>query len=178
MKLTAAVLMMAMAAGSAWAQAPAKKKAPASQAVSGETAAAPASPTKSKTAARPAAKAEAAQAAPAAAATKYAGKRDPFISPVVARMGTGPGTTCTTGKRCLVVDQLSLRGVVRTPNGWIAVVANTANKAYFLRENDPIFNGYVLKITGDSVVFKENVLDNLGRQTTREVVKKVNAPAV
>lgn len=169
MKLTASVLMIAMAAGSAWGQAPARKKAPASQAVSGEA-----------VAPMPAAKPAAAKPAAAAPAeiSKFAGKRDPFISPVVARLAGGPGASCTTGKRCLVVDQLSLRGVVRTTSGWIAVVANQANKAYFLRENDPIFNGYVLKITGDSVVFKENVLDNMGRQSSREVVKKVNAPAV
>ena len=37
----------------------------------------------------------------------------------------------------------------------IAVVVNSLNKAYFLRENDPVFNGFVVKITGDSIIFKE-----------------------
>jgi hypothetical protein len=41
-----------------------------------------------------------------------------------------------------------------------------------LRENDPVFNGYVVKITGDSVVFQETVQDKLGKTFTREVVKK------
>jgi len=59
----------------------------------------------------------------------------------------------------------------------IAVVANSINKAYFLHENDPVFNGYVVRITGDSVVFKENIVDRIGRQGTREVVKKVTAPS-
>jgi hypothetical protein len=42
---------------------------------------------------------------------------------------------------------------VKSENGMIAVVTNALNKAYFLRENDPVFNGYVLKINVDSIVF-------------------------
>ena len=102
-------------------------------------------------------------------------RRDPFVSPVVTRI---ENTSCTTGKRCLTPGQMSLKGVVRSENGMIAVVVNSMNKAYFLRENDPIFNGYVLRITGDSVVFRENFQDNLGHPRTREVVKKISTPAV
>jgi hypothetical protein len=110
------------------------------------------------------------------AAKLDANKRDPFLSPVVARI-SGP-TNCTGGKKCLAIDQIALKGVVRSDNGMIAVVTNAANKAYFLRENDPVFNGYVLKITGDSVTFKETVQDNLGHRSTRDVVKKIFTPAV
>ena len=70
------------------------------------------------------------------------GKRDPFISPVSTASGTAlPASNCASGKRCLVIDQLVLRGVVKTATGMIAVVANSINKAYFLRQNDPVFNG-------------------------------------
>ena len=110
------------------------------------------------------------------AAKRDANKRDPFLSPVVARI-SGP-TNCTGGKKCLAIDQIALKGVVRSDNGMIAVVTNAANKAYFLRENDPVFNGYVVKITGDSVTFKETVEDNLGHRSTRDVVKKIFTPAV
>jgi len=58
------------------------------------------------------------------------------------------------------------------------VVVNAMEKAYFLRENDPVFNGYVVRITGDSVVFKENIRDRLGKPLTREVTKKIITPAV
>jgi len=106
------------------------------------------------------------------------GKRDPFISPISTATGTAlPASNCSSGKRCLVIDQLVLRGVVKTANGMIAVVANSVNKAYFLRENDPVFNGYVVRITGDSVVFKENTVDRIGHQGTREVVKRVTTPS-
>ena len=106
------------------------------------------------------------------------GKRDPFISPISTATGPAlPASNCSSGKRCLVIDQLVLRGVVKTANGMIAVVANSVNKAYFLRENDPVFNGYVVRITGDSVVFKEHTVDRIGHQATREVVKKVTTPS-
>ena len=41
-----------------------------------------------------------------------------------------------------------------------------------------MFNGYVVKITGDTVVFRENVMDRVGKQSTRDVVMKVVAPVV
>src|SRR5205807_3800928 len=84
------------------------------------------------------------------------GKRDPFFSPVVQQAG---GSGCSTGKKCLEIGQINLRGVVKSDTGFIAVVTNSLNKAYFLRENDPVFNGYVVRITGDSVVFQETVQD-------------------
>jgi Tfp pilus assembly protein PilP len=103
------------------------------------------------------------------------GRRDPFISPVVSHAG---GSGCSTGKKCLEIGNVNLRGVVRSEGGFIAVVSNGLNKAYFLRENDPVFNGYVMKITGDSIVFQETLQDRLGKTFTREVTKKITTPAV
>jgi hypothetical protein len=132
-----------------------------------------------KNTAKPAAQpAEAAAPAPEAKAKKMItaeGRRDPFLSPVV-NSPSGPG--CSTGKRCLAIDQIIVRGVVKSETGMIAVVVNAMNKAYFLKENDPVFNGYVMKITGDSVVFRETYQDKLGKEFTREVVKKLTTPAV
>jgi Tfp pilus assembly protein PilP len=120
--------------------------------------------------------APAAKAAPKPEEKKWAmnGKRDPFFSPVVQQQGSG----CSTGKKCLDIGAINLRGVVKSDTGFIAVVTNNLNKAYFLRENDPVFNGYVVKITGDSVTFQETLQDKLGKPFTREVVKKIFTPAV
>ena len=104
------------------------------------------------------------------------GRRDPFLSPVVNRSMVGSG--CSSGKRCLSIGDVNLKGVVRSDAGMIAVVVNALNKAYFLRENDPVFNGYVVKITDNSIVFKETMQDKLGKSFTREVTKKIITPAV
>lgn len=133
---------------------------------------------KQEAAKSPAPATEAAAPAPEAKEKKMItaeGRRDPFLSPVVSSPN-GPG--CSTGKRCLAIDQIVVRGVVKSDTGMIAVVVNAMNKAYFLKENDPVFNGYVMKITGDSVVFKETYQDKLGKDLTREVVKKLTTPAV
>jgi Tfp pilus assembly protein PilP len=105
------------------------------------------------------------------------GQRDPFVSPVVNRSMLGSGCN-TGGKRCLAIDQINLKGVVKSDTGMIAVVVNALDKAYFLHENDPVFNGYVVKITGDSIIFKETFQDKLGKSFTKEVTKKITTPAV
>jgi hypothetical protein len=104
------------------------------------------------------------------------GRRDPFLSPVVNRSMVGSG--CSVGKRCLAIGEINLKGVVKSDVGMIAVVVNALNKAYFLRENDPVFNGYVVRITGDSIIFRETVQDRLGKPFTRDVTKKITTPAV
>src|SRR5437868_4588682 len=48
-----------------------------------------------------------------AAAKRDFAKRDPFLSPVVSRLG-GPGSGCSGGKRCLAADSISLRGIVKS----------------------------------------------------------------
>jgi Tfp pilus assembly protein PilP len=150
-----------------------------------KTAAKATAPAKTATATKISAVAKPAEAAKSAEAPKppkpeekkwaMSGKRDPFFSPIVqAPSGSG----CSTGKKCLEIGQINLRGVVKSENGFIAVVTNSINKAYFLRENDPVFNGYVVRITGDAVVFQETVQDKLGKPSTHEVTKRIVTPAV
>jgi hypothetical protein len=89
--------------------------------------------------------------------------------------GGGPGSNCTTGKRCLSIPELVLEGTVRDISGkMIAIVANSGHRTYTLRENDQLFNGSVEKITTDSIIFREFVKDAAGRESAREVIKKVS----
>jgi Tfp pilus assembly protein PilP len=107
------------------------------------------------------------------------GRRDPFVSPIVSKDGISrPAPNCTSGKRCLVIPELVLQGTVKDTSGkMMAVVANSIRKTYFLRENDQVFQGSVEKITSDSIIFREYVKDALGRETAREVVKKLVPPS-
>jgi hypothetical protein len=107
------------------------------------------------------------------------GRRDPFVSPIVSKDGISrPAQNCTSGKRCLVIPELVLQGTVKDTSGkMMAVVANSVKKTYFLRENDQVFQGSVEKITSDSIIFREYVKDALGRETAREVVKKLVPPS-
>ena len=206
MKARTIALLWVMASGMAMAQAapPSQKVAPDSKPAAAKPAmtkakpaAAPASPAaapmkpaaRSPMAAKPAMAHAKAMAKPAANKVKKAAmpttttakaapaKRDPFVSPIREQGAMGP--SCTTGKKCLAINSIVLRGIVKSQAGMIAVVESSTRRiSYFLRENDPVFNGYVVKITGDTVVFRENVMDRLGKQSTRDVVMKVVAPVV
>jgi len=78
------------------------------------------------------------------------------------------------GKRCLFIPELELKGIAKDTDGqMMAVVVSTTHRAYFLRENDQVFNGSVQKITSDSVIFREFATDHLGRETAHEVVKRI-----
>jgi hypothetical protein len=103
-----------------------------------------------------------------------AGRRDPFLS-IVRSMPAGPaGPTCSVGKSCLYIPDLELKGIAKDTEGqMLAVVVSNTHRAYFLRENDQVFNGSVQRITNDSVVFREFATDHLGRETAHEVVKKI-----
>ena len=78
----------------------------------------------------------------------------------------------------MIIAQVVLKGTVKTKEGMIAMVENAAKKQYNLRENDQVLNAYVLKITGDSIVFRETVRDLLGKTTNKDVVKRVTVPAI
>ena len=102
------------------------------------------------------------------------GRRDPFVSPIRIGGSNTPVPNCTTGKRCLAIPELVLQGTIKDMTGkMMAVVANSTKHTYFLRENDQVFNGSVEKITSDSIIFREYVKDPMGRETAREVVKKL-----
>jgi hypothetical protein len=75
----------------------------------------------------------------------------------------------------LVIGQLLLQGIVRQDrtNTMIAVVTNYTKRAYFLRENDTVYNGLVNKITPDAVYFSEKYLDQSGQASSREVIKRM-----
>ncbi len=113
------------------------------------------------------------------------GKRDPFkvptaFSPKISNGGpmeSAPGGALPPGVRGLLISQLRLEGVVREQiaNKMIAVVTNDTRRAYFLTENESVYNGVVSKITPDAIYFKENVLDANGRVTTREVMKRLGS---
>ena len=193
MKKIATISTMILAAGLALSAQTTQKKpvTPASQSPSTTAtpakSATPAKTTTTKTAAKPTtakapAKTTTATAKPAAAKPAAKpdtgedlgkGKRDPFVSPVITRIVGPNGPVCSSGPHCLVIDQVKLQGTVKTEKGWIAVLANPANKVYYLRANDAMFDGYIERIDANSVVFKQDVLDAMGRKTQREVVKSV-----
>jgi Tfp pilus assembly protein PilP len=105
-------------------------------------------------------------------------RRDPFES-LVARQQAQKNATAALppGKAGLQVSTLRLDGIVKAPNGMIAVVTNPQARTYFLREGDQLYDGRVEKIAMDGVSFHEIGKDAFGKPVERQVNKRIYSSA-
>jgi len=105
-------------------------------------------------------------------------RRDPFES-LTSRQEAAAraGANLPPGKAGLQVGTLRLDGIVRAPNGMIAVVTNPQARTYFLREGDQLYDGRVEKIAMDGVSFHEVGKDAFGKPVERQVNKRIYSSA-
>ena len=105
-------------------------------------------------------------------------RRDPFESLVGREKSQAElDKTLPPGKAGLRVATLRLDGIVRSPNGMIAVVTNPQARTYFLREGDQLYDGRVEKIAMDGVSFHELGKDAFGKPVERQVNKRIYSSA-
>jgi len=122
-----------------------------------------------------------ASAAPAAppvekpAEEKPVVRRDPFDTLLTKARVSGNATpeNLPPGKAGLVVETLRIDGIVRSPNGMIAIVSNAQQRVYFLREGDKLYDGSVEKIALDAISFHEIGKDAFGKPLERTVSKRL-----
>jgi len=153
----------------------ATKPAPAKSATVGKPAASKSAAGKSKSA-TPAAK-TVSEKKPAESEQRIA-RRDPFESLVGRQQAQDAlAKNLPPGKAGLQVGTLRLDGIVRSPNGMIAVVANPQQRTYFLREGDKLYDGTVEKISMDGVTFHEEGKDAFGKPVERQVNKRLYSTA-
>jgi hypothetical protein len=105
-------------------------------------------------------------------------RRDPFESLVGREKAAAEvAKNLPPGKAGLQVASLRLDGIVRSPNGMIAVVTNPQSRTYFLREGDQLYDGRVEKIAMDGVSFHEIGKDAFGKPVERQVNKRIYSSA-
>ena len=122
---------------------------------------------------RPASTQTASANAPEGDAAKGA-RRDPFESLVSRQQNAANAAKLLPpGKAGLQVSTLRLDGIVKAPNGMIAVVTNPQARTYFLREGDQLYDGRVEKIAMDGVSFHEVGKDAFGKPVERQVNKRI-----
>lgn len=102
-------------------------------------------------------------------------RRDPFKSLLVGTENPTIRGPRPEGIPGLLIDEIDLLGIWRTPRGYVAQV-KASNKSYLLREGDQLFDGDVVNIHKDEVVFKQQVQDPTALKPFREVVKSLNPP--
>ena len=105
-------------------------------------------------------------------------RRDPFESLVMRQQAAAhAAAVLPPGKAGLQVSTLRLDGIVKSPNGMIAVVTNPQARTYFLREGDQLYDGRVEKIAMDGVSFHEIGKDAFGKPVERQVNKRIYSSA-
>jgi hypothetical protein len=102
-------------------------------------------------------------------------RRDPFKSLLAAPDRPELRGPRPEGIPGLLIDEIALTGIFRTPKGFVAQVkASNQNKSYLLKEGDQLYDGDVVSINRSEVVFKQIVQDPTALKPFREVVKSLN----
>jgi Tfp pilus assembly protein PilP len=96
-----------------------------------------------------------------------AGRRDPFMN----LLGTGGGPTSRKGEgpSGIAVAEISVRGVLQSRNGLIAMVQGPDNKTYIVHQGDKLLDGSIKTITAQGLVIEQDVNDPLSVVKQREV---------
>jgi Tfp pilus assembly protein PilP len=103
-------------------------------------------------------------------------RRDPFVM-LVGKKQAGSGgepVRLPPGRAGLQVNTLVIQGILSSPSGMIAVVANPQRSVYFLHVGDQLFDGRVEKIEIGAVTFHEVGKDAFGHPIERQVTRKLN----
>jgi Tfp pilus assembly protein PilP len=112
------------------------------------------------------------------------GRRDPFVSlqrPVAADRGP---KTRKPGMEGFLIQEVALKGIVRTSGGGMGVAAEPGyiatflgadGKSYFVRTGQRLYDGVITAVDATSVTFRQEVTDPLSPVKSREVRKSLYA---
>jgi hypothetical protein len=101
-------------------------------------------------------------------------RRDPFVSllkPIQADQAKGPKRPGIEG---FLVQEVSLKGIVKDPKGFIAMLLGPDGKSYFVKIGQKLYDGEVTAIDATSVTFRQQVTDPMllpGQPRIRDVKK-------
>jgi hypothetical protein len=101
-------------------------------------------------------------------------RRDPFVSllkPIQADQAKGPKRPGIEG---FLVQEVSLKGIVKDPKGYIAMLLGPDGKSYFVKIGQKLYDGEVTAIDATSVTFRQQVTDPMllpGQPRIRDVKK-------
>ena len=112
------------------------------------------------------------------------GRRDPFVSLLRPVQAGGPKTR-KPGMEGFLIQEVALKGIVRTPGGGMGVAAKPGfialfagpdpTKSYFATTGQRLYDGVITAVDSNSVTFLQEVTDPLSPVKTREVKKNLYA---
>ena len=69
------------------------------------------------------------------------------------------------------VDEIKLQGIIKLPEGYVAMIQGTDNMSYLIRPGTVLYDGNVEQIDAGRVVFRTQVADPKSLKPYREVVR-------
>ena len=73
----------------------------------------------------------------------------------------------------MLVDELRVEGIVQTPDGILAFAQGRDNLSYIIRPGTKLYDGEVMDILPDRVIFRRQVHDPKQLRPYEEVVKEL-----
>ena len=104
----------------------------------------------------------------------HEGRRDPFVS----LLRGGGGGTRPVGERPLglaglAINDLTLRGLVRSQGAYLAVMEAPNRMTYILHGNEHLYDGVVQGVSEAGVVFLQDINDASSLLSEREVLRSL-----
>ena len=104
-----------------------------------------------------------------------AGRRDPFVSLVGRGSSPDPGAVRPPGVPGMLIDEISLKGIMKERSGFVALLQGPDKKTYAVRQGQRLLDGTVKSITQDAVVFSQDVNDPLSTVKQKEIRKTLRS---
>lgn len=101
-------------------------------------------------------------------------RRDPFLSLIVDREGVAAESARPEGVPGLLIEDIEVTGIIKFGQQTVAQVrASDRPVSYLVHEGDRLYDGDVVSIREDEVVFQQIVDDEAALRPFRTVVKKL-----
>jgi len=100
------------------------------------------------------------------------GRRDPFVSlqkPVEAETSR----VRRPGLEGMLLNEVALRGIVRTEKGYTAMLQGTDGKSYFATAGQKMADGVITSLDASTITFRQEISDPLSVVKSREVKKSL-----
>lgn len=103
------------------------------------------------------------------------GRRDPFrtLDVVNSIQATAAPLVRPPGIKGQLVSEIKLVGIVKSKGNFMAIAEGYRGRTFFIHPKDDLYDGKVIEIRNDSVVLTQTLTDSLGKQVSRQVVKKL-----
>jgi Tfp pilus assembly protein PilP len=102
-------------------------------------------------------------------------RRDPFIS--LLGKGSDPkgAGARPPGVPGLLINEVSVKGIVRNSAGFVALIQGPDNKTYVVKAGDRLMDGSVKSVVQDAIVFSQDVNDPLSLVKQKEIRKTLRS---